>query len=175
MRTHPDHLSARRVCAGLAAGTIGGLAGTWAMARFQALARRAEQRLAREPSEVGSCEREPAPELEASPVAHAVRGRALTQEEQREARTGVHYGFGTAVGALYGALSEIVPGLGAWAGVPFGAGLWLSSSKILVPAKALAPPPEEVPEREHGSAFAAHVVYAVTAETLRRALRGAPR
>jgi len=167
MRTHPDHLSARRMCAGLAAGTIGGLAGAWAMARFQALARRAEQRLAAEPSEDGSSEREPA-----SPVANAVRDRALTE---RGARTGVHYGFGTAVGALYGALSEIVPGLSAWAGVPFGAGLWLSSSKILVPAQALAPPPEEVPEREHGSAFAAHMVYAVTAETLRRALRGAPR
>jgi uncharacterized membrane protein YagU involved in acid resistance len=51
----------------------------------------------------------------------------------------------------------------------------LSSNKILVPAKALAPPPEKVHAREHGSAFAAHMVYAVTAETLRRALRGVPR
>ncbi|HVS09549.1 MAG TPA: DUF1440 domain-containing protein [Planctomycetota bacterium] len=175
MRTHPHRLSARRICAGLAAGTVGGLAGAWAMGRFQALVQRAEQRLAGERRADGSSEREPAPELEASPVARAVGGRALTQEEQREERAGVHYGLATAVGALYGALSEIAPGLTAWAGMPFGAGLWLSSNRILVPAKAITPPPAAVLEREHGSAFAAHVVYAVTAETLRRALRGAPR
>jgi hypothetical protein len=176
MRTcEPHHVSARQVLAGLAAGTLGGLAGAWVMGRFQSLARRAEQRLAEENVEDGASERESATELQASRVAHAGRGRELTIEEKRKAGTAVHYGFGTAVGALYGALSEVVPGLTAWAGLPFGAGLWLTADEVLVPARGLAPPPAEVPAREHGSAFSAHLAYALTAETVRRALRGVPR
>jgi len=176
MRTcEPHHVSASQLLAGLAAGTLGGLAGAWVMGRFQSITRRAEQRLAEEHVEAGASERASAAELPASPVAHAERGRELTIEEKRKAGTAVHYGFGTAVGALYGALSEVVPGLTAWVGLPFGAGLWLTADEVLAPPRGLGPPPAGVPAREHGTAFSAHLAYGLTAETVRRALRGVPR
>ena len=57
------------------------------------------------------------------------------------------------------------------AGIPFGAAFWLLADEISVPLLGLSKGPTEYPVSTHAYALASHLVYGVTAEMSRRALR----
>jgi uncharacterized membrane protein YagU involved in acid resistance len=60
----------------------------------------------------------------------------------------------------------------AW-GLPFGAAVWLGADEVAVPAFGLSKAPMEYPASTHASALAAHLVYGLTVDVVRRAVRAA--
>jgi hypothetical protein len=109
----------------------------------------------------------------ASAVSEGVFGHKLTPGEKKIAGTAVHYLLGTGVGGLYGAAAEIAPNITRGAGLPFGAVFWLVVDEGAVPLLGLSEGPMAYPLSIHGYALSSHFVYGVTAEVVRRAVRGA--
>lgn len=97
---------------------------------------------------------------------HAALGR-LTPDAGGAA---VHYAFGGAVGAMYGAAAANNAEITAWGGIPFGATVWLIADEIDVPAAGAAEPRNEYSLASAASALATHLVYGATTEIVRRAL-----
>jgi hypothetical protein len=104
----------------VAAGAVGGLLGSWTMNLFQAgLSRFQHQKQ-------DSGQGEPATVQAAERVTEITTGRHLSAEQKKTAEPLVHYGFGTAVGAIYGLLAAktsvaragagtvMVPRCGCW-------------------------------------------------------------
>jgi putative membrane protein len=77
------------------------------------------------------------------------------------------------MGAVYGGLTEALPRSAAGWGLPFGALLWLGADEIAVPSLGLSGSPADAPVSTHASALASHLVYGVTADAVRRAVRAA--
>jgi hypothetical protein len=171
------HLSRRGVSTtwkGAIAGLAGGLVGAWTMNQFQALSKLTKQTDQNGDQQASdSRESEDATVKAASAISETALHRQLTPDEKRVAGPVVHYAFGSTMGTLYGALAEVVPvTTKAW-GIPFGTMLWLGADEIGVPAMGLSESPGKVPASTHASAFAAHLVYGVTADTVRRLVRAA--
>lgn len=104
-------------------------------------------------------------------VSETVFNHELAPAEKERAGQLVHYAYGTATGALYGAMVEHWEGARAGEGAAFGAALWAASDEVAVPALHLSKGPQEYPLRTHAMALVAHVVYGVTTELTRRFLR----
>jgi hypothetical protein len=109
----------------------------------------------------------------ASALSEGVFGHKLTPSEKKIGGTAVHYLLGTGVGGLYGAAAEIAPNITAGAGLPFGALFWLVVDEGAVPLLNLSEGPMAYPLSIHAYALSSHFVYGVTAEVVRRAVRGA--
>ena len=62
---------------------------------------------------------------------------------------------------------------GLAAGLPFGAAFWLLADETAVPLLGLSKGPTEYPLSTYAYALASHLVYGLTAEAVRRAVRGA--
>jgi hypothetical protein len=108
----------------------------------------------------------------AARIIRGVLGRAITKHEMDVGGPIVHYAFGCASGALYGAAAELSPLLSRGFGLPLAAALWLAADEAAVPALGLSKSPLNYPLSSHLSALAAHGVYGVTTELGRRTLRG---
>ena len=154
------------------AGAVGGLAGSWAMEQFQAALGRISEdaggALGGGGQQYRKPQSEPATYKAAETLAETIAGRDLPDDYKPAAGALVHYAFGAAVGAIYGAAAARTPDVTAWAGLPFGATVWLIADEMGVPLTGLSKPPTEYPLSDHASAFAAHLVYGVTTETVRR-------
>jgi uncharacterized membrane protein YagU involved in acid resistance len=157
----------------LLCGAAGGAIGTWlmwpAMQGVSRLLPREEQPGAerQEPRE-----EENATEKLARKVAEPL-GFQLEGERKRKAGTLVHWSYGIAWGALYGALHRRVPFAGRLFGLGFGLGLFLFGDELLVPALKLGPSPRKTPLTLHASALAAHLAYGTATEGSYRLLRRA--
>ncbi len=102
-----------------------------------------------------------------------VIGRHLSREQKKKAGPMVHYLFGTAMGALYAAVAERQRHVSFASGPIFGTALFLSVDEIGVPLAGLSGPPAEYPISSHLEALAAHLVYGVTTDLVRRGVRAA--
>jgi putative membrane protein len=171
-----------RAWKGAAAGIVGGLVAAWMMNQFQAMLSQVsnERSTAPEdekPRQQQEQQQEPqgedATQRAASAIAEPLLDRRLTKDEKQTAGPVVHYAFGGVMGGLYGALAELSPGIATGRGMPFGAALWLGADEVAVPALRLSAPPTETPASTHVSAFAAHLVYGLTTDLVRRAMRNA--
>lgn len=177
---------------GLAAGAVGGLVASVVMNQFQALWGRImegvershgaqslqqgspDYGVGRELKERGSDEEQDDAAMRlANVISEGVFDRELSREEKHIAGTFVHYVFGVTTGAWYGATAETFPVLTAGGGLPFGAFVWLTADEGMVPALGLSKPPTEYPLSIHAYAFASHLVYGLTTEMVRRAVRRA--
>jgi len=180
-----DYNENPNVAKGVLAGLVAGLFASWTMNQFQAVwTRIAENRekahgaQSMQPSQ-GSTgdqsedveEQDDATVETAKVISREVFGHELQESEKKPAGAVVHYAFGTATGGLYGALAEVSPQLTAGAGLPFGAAFWLIADEISVPLLKLSKGPTEYPVSTHVYALASHLVYGMTAEFSRRALR----
>ena len=168
---------------GMTAGLIGGLCASWTMVQFQKMWNDHPQQSPSKPlhehdvpehQAEGETGGEHAKNDDATVrTAEALMRRPLDEEEKKIAGPVVHYAFGSAMGALYGAATELVPGAHAGAGLPFGAALFVSADEIAVPALGLSAGPTEVPFSKHMYGLASHLVYGLTTEMVRRAVRSA--
>ena len=181
---HHDNGNAN-IWKGLVAGLAGGLVASWTMNQFQAawtrMAGNSEKphgAQSMQPSEGSKGDQEQdvkeqddATVETAKVISRQVFGHELQESEKRPAGAVVHYAFGAVTGGLYGALAEVTPQVTSAAGIPFGAAFWLLADEIAVPALGLSKGPDEYPVSTHAYALASHLVYGVTAEMSRRALR----
>jgi uncharacterized membrane protein YagU involved in acid resistance len=180
MREHDQNL-----WKGLIAGLAGGLVAAWTMNQFQAAwTRMAEgsekshgaQSMKPSGGSTGNQtedvnEQDDATVETAKVISKNVFGHQLQESEKEPAGAAVHYTFGTVTGGLYGALAEVTPQVTTGAGLPFGAAFWLIADEVTVPLLGLAKGPTEYPVSTHVYSFASHLVYGVTTELSRRALR----
>ena len=164
-----DHNS---IWKGLAAGLIGGLVASWTMNRFQDVWSKLAKGLETWPDSNLEVQDDTTIRA-ASALSEGLFDHKLTQSEKKVAGTAVHYTLGTGVGGLYGAAAEIAPNVTAWAGLPFGAVFWLVVDEGAVPLLGLSEGPMAYPLSIHAYALSSHFVYGVTAEVVRRAVRGA--
>jgi putative membrane protein len=68
-------------------------------------------------------------------------------------------------------MAEVAPQVTIGAGVPFGAVFWVLADEVTVPLLGLAKGPAAYPVSTHVYALASHLVYGLTAEFSRRAVR----
>jgi putative membrane protein len=149
-------------------GALGGLLGAYTMNQFQAgLAKLSKP----EPQKGGEQSGEDATVKVASAISESTAGHELTAEEKGAAGPAVHYAFGAAMGALYGALAEMSPRFRMGWGMPFGTALWFAADEVFVPAFGLSKRPTEYPLSTHASALASHLVYGLSVDAVRRAVR----
>lgn len=175
---------------GLAAGVIGGIAASFVMNQFQA----AWQKLAEGESrghgaqsmQKGAPERGVGQELEergsenpdddaaqrlTKYIAEEGFGYKLTKSEKDAGGTALHYAFGISSGAAYGAAAEFLPQVTVGAGLPFGAAVWVAADEVVTPLLGLSKTPAEYPLSTHAYALSSHLVFGLTAELVRNAVR----
>lgn len=151
---------------GALAGSLSGLVGAWVMNQFQTA-------LSKPSSDHQAQSFEDTTVKAAGAIIESALDRPLTLEEKQVAGPIVHYSVGSTVGALYGVVTELIPQASTAWGMPFGAAVWLGADEIGVPAVGLSKSPFDYPVSTHVSALAAHVVYGVTTDLVRRAIRAA--
>jgi hypothetical protein len=110
-------------------------------------------------------------EVVAEKISEAVFSHHLAGEEKELSGKAVHYGFGTMIGGAYGIAAELLPPVTTGAGALYGAGVWLGVDETVLPVLGLSKGPTEYPVSIHAYGLAAHVVYGVTAEVVRRMVR----
>jgi len=178
------------VLRGLAAGLIGGLVASWTMNRFQDVwinlagsqssGAESQQQAEGQESEQGlqqtqkqsDEEQDDATVKTASAISEGIFDHELTKSEKKIAGPAVHYAFGTSVGGLYGVAAELAPEVAVGAGLPFGAAFWLVADETALPLLGLSKGPTAYPVSTHVYALASHFVYGLTAEVVRRGVRG---
>jgi uncharacterized membrane protein YagU involved in acid resistance len=83
----------------------------------------------------------------------------------------VHYSFGAVMGALYGGLAEAVPRAGTLGGAAFGTAVWIGADELAIPMLGLSHRRTEYPLETHVQALAAHLVFGIATDLIRRAAR----
>jgi putative membrane protein len=156
----------------LVAGVAGGLAGSFAMERYQRALGRISSDLGGAPGAGGQQYRQPQSEpstyVAADVVSRAATGVALRPQDKPLGGSIVHYAFGATIGGLYGVLAARRPDTAAGLGLPFGAAVWMTADEIGMPALGLAKRPAAYPLTDHLSALTAHLVFGAVMESVRR-------
>jgi len=172
-------MAQRSVAKGVAVGIAGGVLASWTMNQAQAAWSRAAANF-RSPSAGGKedardwqerSEGTNATEIAAQTAARATLDRPLTRDELAVAAPLVHYAFGAAMGGLYGGLVEMSPAVRACSGTAYGTVVCIGADEIAMPMLGLSDPDADRPVEMHAQAFAAHLVFGLTLELVRRALR----
>jgi uncharacterized membrane protein YagU involved in acid resistance len=163
---------------GMAAGLVAGFVASWTMNQFQALLSKIaesgeQQSQSQQQESQPKPEREPATVKAAEKLSRSLLHRELRDDQKQIADSIVHYGYGTAWGGIYGVLAEVKPETSKALGLPFGTALWLAGDEIAVSALGLSGNPLEYPVSSHLQALAAHCIYGVTTDLVRRAMRKA--
>lgn len=104
-------------------------------------------------------------------LAERVAGHSLDHITEVVATESIHWGFGAAAGAFYGALAEFYPAATAKEGANFGLVLMALTHQSVLPAMGLSALAEEQSEREQTSEAATHLIFGVVAERVRSIVR----
>jgi putative membrane protein len=104
-------------------------------------------------------------------LSERLAGHPLDADTRHAAAESIHWGFGAAAGACYGALAEFYPAVTSKEGASFGLALMALTHQGILPAMELSAPPEEQSKREHSSETATHLIYGVVAERVRSIVR----
>ncbi len=162
---------------GILAGVAGGLVAAWAMNVFsEGPGKQLSSAVAGQSPSSSSAE-DSTPKQDAtmkaadSIVEHVTGGRHLTWEEQQRDGPIVHYAFGALMGGIYGGLAEYSPLVRSGFGATFGSVLFGGADLIAVPALNLSGSAGDAPLSSLLSPYAAHLVYGVTTEIVRRSIR----
>ncbi len=169
---------------GLAAGVAGGLAATIVMTQFQNAWSKASKALkgdrngepSGKPADQQTDDQNEDATMKVAGKLAIVARKTLSLEEKKKAGPYIHYGFGTAVGALYGLAYEFTPrpvkGLHpVVAGSGYGTALFLGADEIAVPALGLSEGNGNAPLSSHLYGWASHLVYGLTLEMVRKTVR----
>ncbi len=189
-----DH-SEPNVWKGALAGLVAGLVASWVMDRFQdvwlglssnkastkkknssehALQQsnlKAEQSL-NQTAHADTENEDDATVKTASALSEIIFDHRLSPGEKKIAGPAVHYAVGATSGIVYGVTAELLPEVTAGAGLPYGAAFWLVVDEGMVPLLGLSKAPNAYSVSTHIYALASHLVFGVTAEGVRRVLRG---
>jgi putative membrane protein len=148
-------LAGRDLAKGILAGLIGGVIATAA----KSLAERAY------PPRIHG---EPEPP---AVLSEKIAGHPLDESTKAIAEESIHWAFGAAAGAAYGALAEFYPAATAREGANFGMTLMALTHEGALPALGLSAQPQDQTSREKSSEMVTHVVFGIVTETVRRFVR----
>jgi len=109
----------------------------------------------------------------AQTISVGVFDHELSDDEKNTAGTALHYAYGISMGAVYGVAAEILPETTIGAGSVYASLIWMGADEGVVPLLGLSKSADEYPLSIHACAFASHLVYGLTAEAVRRAVRNA--
>ena len=146
---------ARSLAKGVLAGLVGGLVATAAKSLAEKVY---PPRTAGQP--------EP-PEV----LAEKIAGHELSPASKVVATETIHWAFGAATGAAYGALAEFYPAATAREGINFGMTLMALTHEGALPALGLSAQPADQTTREKSSEMVSHILFGLVAETVRRTVR----
>lgn len=153
----------------VAAGAVGGLAASYVMYEFQNLLSKVEDKyLPRAHSQAQSSGGDSATVNAAQALSKGVGAGEIEEQNKPLASNAVHYGFGMAAGAIYGAVAQDLPVATTAYGAAYGAAVWLLGDEIAVPALHLSPPSTQSPPRTHLNALASHCVYGFVTDLVMR-------
>jgi putative membrane protein len=153
---------------GVMVGSLSGLAGTVLMTQFLTLWKKAaaetSSRKKNSSESKKSDEEKEDSTMKAADKLGKAAGYELSKDERKKAGNWVHYGFGAAMGAVYGVLKETAPrslrkmnpGL---SGAGFGSLVFLGAHELAVPALKLGSNPLKEPVANQVSEYLAHIVY----------------
>jgi putative membrane protein len=105
-------------------------------------------------------------------LAEKIAGHHLDRKTRHAAGEAIHWGFGMAAGAAYGAAAEYFPAAKAKEGASFGLVLMALTHESALPAMGIGAAAEDQSEREHTSEAATHILFGVVAERVRGFVRG---
>lgn len=165
---------------GVVAGAVGGLVASWAMNVFlEGPGQKLQRAIRRDGGSMAQPvdPNQPAPDDATMKTADAIvqtftGGHHLSRAGKRVGAPIVHYAFGTLMGACYGALAETTPEVTDGAGTAFGAALFAGADLVAVPALNLSGSPGQQSISSLATPFAAHLVFGMTTEAIRRVIRG---
>ena len=161
----------RNIWKGMLAGAIAGLAASWVMNKFQGSWSEVRQKLQQHSGQQQSGADEEATTKTVGAIGHDVLHVDFSREQRERYAPLVHYAFGTATGALYGALAEHYPLVKRKWGTEFASAVFLAADELAVPALKLSKPPTESSLSKHIYGWASHLVYGLSTETARRSMR----
>lgn len=141
-------------------GAVGGLIGTVVLERISSKLYEWEDEQARTKEDDLRKDGDPPMKL-ANRISDDVLRLDLPKEKKEKLAMGVHYGFGAAAGALFGALAPRAPFLSAGLGTVYGTLFWMLGDEIGMPVMGLSKPSQDYPWQTHARAWAAHVGYGV--------------
>jgi putative membrane protein len=104
-------------------------------------------------------------------LADKIVGHELAPAPKFIASETIHWTFGAASGAAYGALAEFYPAVTAREGANFGMTLMALTHEGALPALGLSAQPAEQSAREKSSEMVTHVVFGLVTEAVRRIVR----
>ncbi len=156
------------VLKGAVAGLVGGIVASFVMSQFQTLVSAMSEE---EKKSKKKKKEEPANVKAAAEISKAVFDHRLKKSEKEPAGEAMHYAMGATSGLIYGAVAEIAPMTSVGLGLPFGAAVWLVADDVVVPALGLAKPATQYPPSTHAYALSSHLVYGLTTDLVRRAVR----
>jgi hypothetical protein len=148
---------------GFLAGSLAGLAASFAMGQFHALFQESESSAAQD--------KEDSTVRVASAISESIFHHQLTPDQKKVAGPAVHYSFGASVAAIYGTAAEFAPLVRTGRGLALGAAVWLGAHVITVPALGLSEPVTQSTPRKEAVEFGAHLVYGAVVDGVRRFLR----
>jgi uncharacterized membrane protein YagU involved in acid resistance len=165
MRGNPDF---GQITKDAIAGLVAGLVASWAANQFHSLwsrftgdeqnpevARlsdrggRPDTAAAKEKVASGEPPEDDATVAVASKISTGAFDHTLTEKEKHQVGVAVHYAFGAASGALYGALAEVAPLVRIVEGLGFGGLVWFAGVEVAIPLFKLSAPPWRYPFRMH--------------------------
>ena len=172
-------MAERSIWKGVAVGAVSGVAASWMMLLFsegpgsrwlEAGKTKADREAERQRQLRNGPDTPESVTMQAADAfaSHVPGGRHLNSREKKKGGAVVHYGFGAAMGAVYGAAVEMAPIVGAGLGLPFASVLWAGTDLLAVPGVGLAKWPKDEPASAHVTHWLAHVIYGVGMETTRR-------
>ena len=174
-------MSEKHLLRGVLAGAAGGLVASWVMNKFiagpgqrlqESLQSDEENRQQQQQQEQRGEPKVDATMKAADAIVNvATGGEHLSMEGKQEGGPIVHYAFGAIMGGVYGGLAEYSSLARSGFGTSFGGALFTGADLLAVPAFNLSPPLNKQPASALATPFAAHIVYGVTTELVRRIVR----
>ncbi len=175
-------MSERNLVRGVLAGVAGGLVASWVMNQFMAGPGKTLTEVVLTPAEklqqqAEAEEKERTGEPDATMKAAdaivnlATGGEHLSYEGKQRGGAIVHYAFGGVMGGVYGGLAEYSSTVRSGFGTSFASALFAGADLVAVPVLKLSGSPEGEPRAALVTPYAAHLVYGVTTEAVRRLMR----
>lgn len=164
---------------GLIVGSLSGLVGTILMTQFQTFWKKAAEEMhppkPKTKAKQSEKEKEDSTMKTAEKISEAA-GHKLSHAEKKKAGNWVHYGFGAAMGGIYGLVRETAPKSlrsmnPAISGAGYGTAVFVGAHEIAVPAFGLGLSPLKEPVPDQISEYLAHLVYGVGTSLTYNAIR----
>jgi uncharacterized membrane protein YagU involved in acid resistance len=157
---------------GAMAGVAGGLVASWVMNEFiEGPGKKLQESVQDGRPEQKSQDDDATMKMADAVVEFTTGGRHLSHQGKEKGGPIVHYSYGALAGGFYGALAEFWEAPKAGLGSILGIVLFGAGDLVAVPALHLSASPTDESPSDLLSPFLSHVVYGVTAEVSRRAIR----